>query len=455
MKHLYLFICFLFATNVLMAQINSGNDKLTYSNQWKNVAASIKKDWINHKAVSKDLPNSYITVWPGLPFMFYWDTYFINEGLLLSGLDSFAKNNAANLLYAVDKFGFVGNAVVTDWGMNRSQPPYLSAIVRNVYSHQKIKDKSSLMQAYHSLQKEYLFWTDTSANAVEQHNTSVKGLQRFYHHATEKELIILYGELAGRFGLLVNIADSEKVSIATPYAVEAASGMDFTPRFEHRSPDFVAVELNSLLYVYEINFAWMVKTLGLSKQPNWRKKAAHRKALINKYCWDEKRGLYLDYDFVNKRHSKVAAATAYQPMWAGMASAAQAKRLVNSLPLLETNRGIATTEKCGEIKNYQWGETSVWAPMQLIVAQGLNKYGYKDEAKRIATKYLDLVTKNFIAPMPATYTDNKEKKIRNKGFTYEKYKVDGTLNDDEYPASEMMGWTAGSFLWCYKYVTKQ
>ena len=201
MKHLYLFICFLFATNVLMAQINSGNDKLTYSNQWKNVAASIKKDWINHKAVSKDLPNSYITVWPGLPFMFYWDTYFINEGLLLSGLDSFAKNNAANLLYAVDKFGFVGNAVVTDWGMNRSQPPYLSAIVRNVYSNQKIKDKSSLMQAYHSLQKEYLFWTDTSANAVEQHNTSVKGLQRFYHHATEKELIILYGELAGRFGL--------------------------------------------------------------------------------------------------------------------------------------------------------------------------------------------------------------------------------------------------------------
>ena len=253
----------------------------------------------------------------------------------------------------------------------------------------------------------------------------------------------------------MNIADSEKVSIATPYAVEAASGMDFTPRFEHRSPDFVAVELNSLLYVYEINFAWMVKTLGLSKQPNWRKKAAHRKALINKYCWDEKRGLYLDYDFVNKRHSKVAAATAYQPMWAGMASAAQAKRLVNSLPLLETDRGIATTEKCGEIKNYQWGETSVWAPMQLIVAQGLNKYGYKDEAKRIATKYLDLVTKNFIAPMPATYTDNKEKKIRNKGYTYEKYKVDGTLNDDEYPASEMMGWTAGSFLWCYKYVTKQ
>ncbi len=454
MKKKYLFICLLFVFKVMSAQRSPAIDKPQYNKQWKNVAAFIERDWINQKATSNTLPNTYITVWAGLPFMFYWDTYFTNEGLLLTNLDSFAKNNTANLLYAVDKFGFVGNAVVTDWGMNRSQPAYLSAMVRAVYEKQKNKDKAFLLQAYQTLKKEYLFWTDTSANAVEQHNASITGLQRFYHHATKKELIKLYTELTGRFGLSTNIADSEKVSIATPYAVEAASGMDFTPRFEHRSPDFVAVELNSLLYVYEINFAWMVKTLGISQQPNWRKKAAHRKALINKYCWDEKRGLYLDYDFVNKRHSKVAAATAYQPLWAGIASAAQAKRLVNSLPLLETNWGIATTEKCGEIKNYQWGETSVWAPMQLIVAQGLDKYGYKDEAKRIATKYLDLVTKNFIAPMPATYTDNKEKKIRNSGFTYEKYKVDGTLNDDEYPASEMMGWTAGSFLWCYKYVIK-
>jgi len=425
-----------------------------YASQWKDVVTHINENWTKEKSSSKDLPHSYIAVWPGLPFMFYWDTYFINKGLYLNQLDSIAKNNCLNLLHAVDSFGFVGNAVITPWGMNRSQPPYLSSMVREVHENSVVKDTAFLRKAYFTLRKEYFFWTDTSATALEQHSTSIKGLQRFYHHASNEELVILYAELATRFNLKMDIADSEKVKIAIPFAVEAASGMDFTPRFEHRSPDFIAVELNCLLYQYEINFNWMVKSLALKKQPDWLKMARHRKALINKYCWDEKRGLYLDYDFINHRKSKIAAATCFQPLWAGVASAAQAKRLVKNLPVLENEWGITNTEKSGEIKNYQWGENSIWCPMQLLAAEGLDKYGYKKDAVRIAAKFLDIVTRNFIAPVPISFNEADKTVIRKPGRTYEKYKADGTLNDDEYPASEMLGWTAGCFLWCYKYVIK-
>lgn len=436
------------------AQSTANAYKPTYASQWKDVVAHINQNWIKEKSSSKDLPYSYIAVWPGLPFMFYWDTYFINKGLQLNQLDSLAKNNCLNLLHAVDSFGFVGNAVVTPWGMNRSQPPYLSSMVREYYENNSTEDTAFLRKAYFTLRKEYFFWTDTSATALENHNTSIKGLQRFYHHASNNELVILYGELASRFNLKMDIADAEKVKIAAPFAVEAASGMDFTPRFEHRSPDFIAVELNCLLYQYEINFDWLVKKLAIKNQPSWLAMANRRKALINKFCWDEKRGLYLDYDFVNHRRSKIAAATCFQPLWAGVASAPQAKRLVKSLPILESEWGIANTEKCGEIKNYQWGENSIWCPMQLLTAEGLNRYGYKKDAVRIASKFLDLVTKNFIAPMPSSFNENSKTITRKPGRTYEKYKVDGTLNDDEYPASEMLGWTAGCFLWCYKYVVK-
>jgi alpha,alpha-trehalase len=452
-KKLLLIYC-LFIVHLLSAQTKGQAYRPQYSKQWKEVTNYIHHDWVKQRSVSNNLPYAYITAWAGLPFMFYWDTYFINEGLLMNKLDSFAKNNIDNLLYAVDKFGYVGNAVMTDWGMNRSQPPYLSSMVRSVYERSVNKDTVFLRQAYNSLKTEYLFWTDTSANAIEQHNTSIKGLQRFYHHASSKELIILYGELAKRFNLPGDIQDNEKAKIATLYAVEAETGMDFTPRFEHRCPDFIAVELNSLLYVYEINFAWMVKTLQFKNEPDWNSMAMQRKELINEYCWDEKRGLYLDYDYLNKRGSKVAAATTFQLLWTDMASKEQAKRLVKNLPLFETKWGIATVEKCGEIKNYQWGETSVWAPMQVIVAEGLDKYGYKTEAKRIASKFLDIVTKNFIAPVPETFKSDRKNIARKSGSTYEKYKTNGTINDDEYPASEMMGWTAGCFLWCYNYVTK-
>jgi len=38
------------------------------------------------------------------------------------------------------------------------------------------------------------------------------------------------------------------------------------------------------------------------------------------------------------------------------------------------------------------------------------------------------------------------------GKLFEKYKVDGTINDDEYKANEMQGWSAGTFAFCYQYV---
>lgn len=450
MKKLAITLYMLFYCFLLSAQ----NIKQKEKDHWEKVNKYILANWESQKGASKDLPKPYISVWPGLPFMFYWDTYFTNKGLMLSNLGNYAKNNTENLLYAVDKFGYVGNAFVTDWGMNRSQPPYLSEMVKDLYQNQTVKDTVFLKNAYYTLLKEYQFWTDTSAQSIENHQTSVKGLQRFYHHATDKELIALYGQIAGRFNLDRNISDSNKVKIATPYAVEAGTGMDFTPRFENRCQDFIAVELNTLLYTYEVNFNWIEKELNFKSQYNWLKMAKQRKKLINKYCWNKKRGLYLDYDFTQHRSSKVLDAITFQPLWAGIASKNQAKKVVKNMHLLETEFGISSVEECGETKSYQWGRASLWPPMQLIAIQGLNNYGYKAEAQRLALKYLNLVSKNFANPVPNSYVDGNKTIIRQAGKTYEKYKIDGNLNDDEYPSSEMMGWTTGCFLWCYEFVNQ-
>lgn len=422
-----------------------------YPNDWKKVDDFIRGNWDTQLWKSNDLPNIYIGAWPYLPFMFYWDTYFNNIGLIRHNMEQVAKWNTENLLFVVDKYGYMGNAAVTSWGMNRSQPPYLSQMVKEAFY--ATKDTNFLRKAYYSLKKEYVFWTDTSKSAIEDHNTAIKGLQRFYHHAKDEEIEPQFKEIAERFGLKKDVSFQEKVKFTIPYIVEAATGMDFTPRFEHRCQDFVAVELNCLLYNYEENFEWMKNMLKLQGEPDWAKVAQKRKSKINQVLWNDKRGLYLDYDYVNKRHSKVAAATAFQPMWAGIASKEQAERMVKNLPILESEWGITTTEKCGEIKNYQWGETSIWPPMQVIVITALDKYGYKNEAKRLAMKYLDLVAKNFLDPIPASYTypDGKTK-VRKAGTPYEKYKADGTINDDEYMAHDMMGWSAATFVFCYQYV---
>lgn len=323
-----------------------------YAANWKEVDDYIHSRWDNEVMCSKDLPLPYISAWP-YGHMFYWDSYFINKGLYLHQIDQLVKYNAENLLYCAEKYGFVGNAVVTHWGMNRSQPLYLAQMCMDYLEYNAYKDTNFMKKAYKGLAKEYVFWTDTSSGALEDHTTSVKGLHRFYHHAKPEEIEAQYASVAPRFGYDLHKSLEEKTKIAIPYIVEAATGMDFTGRFEHRCQDFVAVELNVLLYTYEQHLAVLSAMLNNGMQTAWEQKANLRKERIDKVLWNAKRGLYLDYDYTQKRHSKVASIVALQPMWAGMASPEQAKQLVANLPLFESEWGMATTEKCGQIEHYQ------------------------------------------------------------------------------------------------------
>ena len=43
---------------------------------------------------------------------------------------------------------------------------------------------------------------------------------------------------------------------------EAESGWDMTPRFNHKALNYLPVDLNALLYKYEVDFARAAKILG-------------------------------------------------------------------------------------------------------------------------------------------------------------------------------------------------
>lgn len=427
-----------------------------FEKNWAHIDSSIQSNWEQVSGrCGAGLTDTFVySFWCNVQF--YWDTYFTQVGLLKHNKIRLAKGGINNLLNLVDSLGFAPNANA-DWGSNRSQPPYLSMMVRDLYPY--LQDKIWLQKAYRSLLTEYHFWTDTSVNAIEKNYTSINGLQRYFHHASNQQLLDLYNpELINRFGFSKNADTATMLKVAAYYAAEAETGMDFTTRFEHRCPDFVAVDLNSNLYLYELNFAWMEKELGINSKANWLQKAASRKALVNKYCWSEKRGTYLDYDFVNNRHSKVAAVTMLSPLYAGIASPKQAKRVVANLPLLECDWGLTSTEASVEVHSYQWDHFSVWAPLQSLAIMALDKYGYKKDAKRIAAKWLDIVAANFEKPDPISFVkkeDGKQQTVnRVFGKTYEKYTSNGKINDREYNASVLAGWTAGAYALAYAYLNK-
>ena len=110
----------------------------------------------------------------------------------------------------------------------------------------------------------------------------------------------------------------------------------------------------------------------------------------------------------------------------------QARRVRDNLPLLERDHGVTTCEPGPRDQRYQWDDPNAWPPMQLFVYRGLDRYGYQDDARRIASKYVATVVRCF----------------EESGQLWEKYNAHtGGLDvADEYAMPPLLDWTAGVFV---------
>jgi len=359
---------------------------------------------------------------PTMQNNFYWDTYFTNVGLLRQGFEELAKNNVNNLLYEFERFGFVPNGNRT-YFLDRSQPPYLSVMIKQI--NEANPDKKWLKYAYEIWKKEYRFWMEKRMTPV--------GLNRHFHHSTDGELIEFWNDVKHRL-IFKPKSRKEILKISGQYLAEGETGWDFTPRFETHCADFAPVDLNSLLFMNEMNAAHFCEILNDNERDAWIQRAEKRKVLLNDYCWNPEKGIYYDYDFVNHRQSKIASLGTFFPLWANVASTEQAKLVVSNLSLFEFEYGVSACENSDQEIVYQWDYPNGWPPLFYITIAGLKNYGFMDDARRIAEKYMKVVDKNF----------------KETGELWEKYNVvDGSIKvKNEYEMPAMMGWTAGVFVYC-------
>lgn len=140
------------------------------------------------------------------------------------------------------------------------------------------------------------------------------------------------------------------------------SGHDTSYRLEKKCADLATVDLNSLLYKYEIDIAsaiecvfgdefvleeefelspWPIthenfeagaprvkSTDKPMKSAEWFERARARKERMDEYLWNEGRGMYFDYNTKKERQTNYECATTLWPLWAGCASEDQALKLV-------------------------------------------------------------------------------------------------------------------------------
>lgn len=350
--------------------------------------------------------------------MYYWDSYFANAGLLIMGDVEQARNNVDNLRYLLDRYGFVPNGNNKGFEYN-SQPPFLTLMIRELYD--VTGDKVWLKEAYRSLKKENQFWMKKRGTGF--------GLNHYDCEPLPPEKIKDgVRDLIGRIGFRPDRTDEE---IARGNFSTGESGWDFNPRMSYDTYKYAPADLNSLLYSQEDQLAYFAGELGMHEaQKEWEKKRDDRAALCREYLKGED-GIFYDYHLERRKRTALASAACFYPLYVGMATEEEAEAARTLLPRLEMKYGITSCEKCDVPGNFQWGYPNGWPPMQRIVAEGLLRYGYREDAFRIAEKYVNLVEHCF------EETDN----------FWEKYNVvEGNVEVvDEYKMPAMLGWTFGVY----------
>ena len=364
------------------------------------------------------LPYPYVVpcIEGGFHNLFYWDSFFAAQGMLLHGQEALVKSTVDDMLYLTDRCGYMPNGN-SESLMGRSQPPFLSEMVRQVY--EAYHDPVWLCGAYRVLKKEYHFWMTERLLPC--------GLNR-YGFALTQAGIAKGMEVAKRLPGL-DFSGMSDARIAENVMADAESGWDFSPRCELHQTEFAYVDLNSILYVMEKNMERFAQILCNHEENVWQAAAHRRRTLMNRLLDDGE--IYRDWNNATGEHSPIFSVASFYPLWAGVATKEQADRTVGNLPRLECAFGIAACEKGMRKTAYQWDYPNGWAPLHFIMVHALDRYGYQEDALRIARKY----------------TASMERIFRETGMLWEKHNVvDGSLNvTDEYKMPPMLGWTAGVY----------
>jgi alpha,alpha-trehalase len=355
------------------------------------------------------LPNPYVV--PGGRFneMYGWDSYFILLGLLRDGQPALAKSMTDNLLYEVRHYGKVLNANRTYY-LTRSQPPFLSRMVLDVF--ESTGDSAWLRQSLSALENYYEYWT------TEPHLTPQTGLSRYDGGSDQPAPEVVFGERdeAGK-NHYDRVKDYYRTHEVKEYNVGAfydrtkdeltplfyrgdramrESGFDPSGHFGPFSVGIVnynSVDLNSLLYRMEMDIAAIHSLLDQPRPAEiWSERAATRAQTIRHLMWDQKAGLFTDYNFVAGQRLDYPFLTTFYPLWAGFATKEEASAVAANLSMFEKEGGLQTSTN---VSGSQWDAPFGWAPLQVIAIEGLRRYGFEAAAERLSINFLSMVLRDF------------------------------------------------------------
>lgn len=375
--------------------------------------------------------------------VYYWDSYFSMLGMYIDGETKLAQSIIDNFADLIETIGFIPNGNRTYFG-GRSQPPFFSHMIEDLAGN--MNNDNVYKKYLPQLQKEYDFWMDgtdalDAQNTASRHCVRMKDgevLNRYYdrYDCPREEMYRNDLETADKLKASHPGLDTKKLFRDLRSGAESGWGFssrwlkDYDNLYSIHTTDIVPVDLNSLLHHLEMTLAKAYKLNGeTDKAEIYAGKAEKRRTAILKYCWNEAEGYFMDYDFVLGKQTGNFSLAGVYPLFEGIATDAQAKKVADRIgkDFLKAGGVVTTLYETGE----QWDYPNGWAPLQWLTYIGLKNYGKTELADTLRTRWMATVENVY----SHTY------KLMEK---YDVVNVSDT-GGGEYPNQDGFGWTNGVY----------
>lgn len=355
--------------------------------------------------------------------MYGWDSYFIAKGLLVDDKIDLALGLAENFKYQIDHYGKILNAN-RSYYLTRTQPPFYTSLIMDVIEKSN-PDIFWIERHLKTAIKEYqTVWMEEgkrlTPNGLNRYKAEGIGLP---FEVEEGHFDDILKQFAQKYNLPTRefekkylerkIVDADLDKYFVHDRSMRESGHDTTNRLVGICANLNTVAINSLLYKYETDIAFLIGKFFKDEfrydEDNsysttyWLSKAASRKEKINKMCWNQESGCYLDYDFVNEKQHFFESATTFYPLWSKISTPEQAEILAKkTLSKFKMKGGIAGSSKesidgldeTSPVR--QWDYPFGWAPHQILLWEGLLHYNFNKEAQEMVYRWLWLITRNAV-----------------------------------------------------------
>lgn len=342
------------------------------------------------------VPNGFIV--PGGRFkeLYYWDSFWVVRGLLISNMTQTASGMIENLLHLVEKIGYIPNGSRTYY-LGRSQPPLLAAMVASYYA--ATGDLGWLEKHVPTVEKELNYWLSKKKVTVK-----VKGSNyMLLRYMSDESGVGPRPESYYEDYTSAQVLPTEDMREDFYHEMKSAaeSGWDFSTRWfvtargeaignltDVHATRILPVDLNAIFAgALELVGDFRNRLKDRREAKKWWSLAKYWRSAIKNVMWDPNDGVWYDYDAEARSPRKYFYPSCATPLWTGSIEpndapkyAAKLVKYLLSTGALDFPGGVpASVLHSGE----QWDYPNAWPPLQSILIGGLENSGY-DEARKLA-----------------------------------------------------------------------